>query len=685
LPVQGLFDGIDGKRLGNRPAMKKVIILTAGFGEGHNAAARNLRDALELISDDVKVEVLDLFESSYGSFNTLARNAYLGMVQYAPKLWGSVYSMLDNSTFVENRLGGFTRLKNALGDILHETQPDCVVSTYPVYAHIIQELYRDHSERPFRFITIVTDSITVNSAWFRAPSDLFCVPNAATGAVLKSAGVPEDKLRTLGFPVSHLFNEAPPAAVTPPTYGELRRILYVISTGKKKAGKAIDRLLEIPDTQLTITVGRDAELKARLLEQTEHYAERVRVLGWTNQMPQLLLSSHLVIGKAGGAIVQEAIAARCPMIVNQVIPGQEEGNARLIGEYGLGAVAERNREVPDLVKEAFAHRARLWLEWRRNLARISKPDASLRLAELVLAECEATDPTRKRIKLFAGREQPAAPAATVPLPVPAAQPRMLLCDFHIHTNYSDGKLSVPEVVDFYGRLGFDCICITDHLADPRRLIGKLARLSNMTVSENQLEEYFDVIERERRRAWRKYNMIVMTGIEFNKDGYTRKTSAHLLGIDLKAPIRSDLDLPETIAQIHAQGGLAVASHPHIMKSEWGKNTLYLWENHEKFAPLIDAWEIANRCNIFDCVGMKRLPFLANSDFHKPKHIYSWKTLLYCEKNADAIKECIRRNEHVSITLYREDSQYAAHLQPRTEQHVADDTIYLRPPLPLKTA
>src|SRR5882724_6660914 len=103
--------------------MKKVIILSAGFGEGHNAAARNVRDALELMSDDVKVEVLDLFESSYGSFNTLAKNAYLGVVQYAPKVWGGIYSWLDNNTFVENRLTGFTRLKNALGDILHETQP----------------------------------------------------------------------------------------------------------------------------------------------------------------------------------------------------------------------------------------------------------------------------------------------------------------------------------------------------------------------------------------------------------------------------------------------------------------------------------------------------------------------------------------------------------------------------------
>ena len=148
-------------------------------------------------------------------------------------------------------------------------------------------------------------------------------------------------------------------------------------------------------------------------------------------------------------------------------------------------------------------------------------------------------------------------------------------------------------------------------------------------------------------------MLVMTGIEFNKDGYTRKTSAHLLGIDLKSPVNPSLDIPEIIAQIHAQGGLAVASHPHVMKSEWGKNTLYLWKNQERFAPLLDAWEIANRDNIFNDIGLKRLPFIANSDFHKPKHIYSWKTLIHCQKDPEAIKDCIRRNEHVAITLYRD--------------------------------
>jgi len=304
----------------------------------------------------------------------------------------------------------------------------------------------------------------------------------------------------------------------------------------------------------------------------------------------------------------------------------------------------------DWVKHAFKHDARLWRKWRENLGQISKPDAAVRIAEMVLEECECTQPGKT---LSPESESPARPAPSMGNSPGSNHIKPSLCDFHIHSNYSDGKLSVAELVDFYGSRHFDCICITDHLADPRRLIGKLGKLSRLTLSPHQIEEYFEVIERERRRAWRKYSMLLMTGIEFNKDGLTRKSSAHLLGIDLKMPIAGNLEVVETIAQIHAQAGLAVASHPHIMKSEWGKNTLYLWHNQDTFAPLLDAWEVANRNNMFNPISTKRLPYIANSDFHKPKHIYSWKTLVYCEKSPEAIKACIRKNEHVAITLYRE--------------------------------
>ena len=114
--------------------MKKILILTAGFGDGHNAAARNLRDAIELLDENARTEVLDLFADSYGVFNTFARKTYLGVVQYAPKLWGGIYSLLDKSPLVEKQLGNFTRLQSTLEKILAEAQPDCVISTYPFTA-----------------------------------------------------------------------------------------------------------------------------------------------------------------------------------------------------------------------------------------------------------------------------------------------------------------------------------------------------------------------------------------------------------------------------------------------------------------------------------------------------------------------------------------------------------------------
>lgn len=642
--------------------MKKILILTASFGDGHNAAARNLREAIELVTDNAKVEVVDLFETTYGALNTLLKKTYQGLVRYAPAVWSGVFSVLDNPTLFRRQMDSMGKLREALATMLQNTEPDVVVSTYPVYGHLIQDIFRDYAERPFRLLTIVTDSISVCSAWYRAPSDLFIVANEPTAKVLLQAGVERHCVRALGFPVSPLFAQEG-RTVLPCSRGgnERRKLLYVINTGKAKAGKAIERLLKVPELDLTITVGRDASLKAKLTERLRDYGDRVVLYGWTNQMPHLLMSHHLVIGKAGGAMMQEAIAGRCPMIVNQVIPGQEEGNACLLEALDVGAIAESGKEVRDLVQEAFAHKARLWQQWRENLEKVSQPDAALRIAELVLEESNHANSAHRPLNLFA----PSPARQDPPGPNLRRTNRVQLCDFHIHTNYSDGRLPLPEVIDFYGRRGFDCICITDHIADPRRLIGKFSELLNFTVAWDQLDEYFDVLERERRRAWRKYDMLVMTGLEFNKEGLTKKTSGHLLGVDLKAPISPSLGFVEIIAQMHSQGALAVAAHPHVMKSEWGKNTLFLWENQQVFAPIIDAWEIANRNNIFTPIGLKRMAFLANSDFHKPKHIYSWKTLLHCEKDPEAIKECIRKNEHVAITLYR-DGMTGEALRAQTE-------------------
>jgi processive 1,2-diacylglycerol beta-glucosyltransferase len=98
--------------------VKKILILTAGFGDGHNTAARNVADALDLISDEVKVEVLDVFQSSLGLLNDVLKKAYLGLTRFAPSVWNGIYSVLDNSKGLESNLLAFGNLKSALEQIL---------------------------------------------------------------------------------------------------------------------------------------------------------------------------------------------------------------------------------------------------------------------------------------------------------------------------------------------------------------------------------------------------------------------------------------------------------------------------------------------------------------------------------------------------------------------------------------
>ncbi len=59
--------------------------------------------------------------------------------------------------------------------------------------------------------------------------------------------------------------------------------------------------------------------------------------------------------------------------------------------------------------------------------------------------------------------------------MPGYEP-FLLCDFHVHTRWSDGRLSMREVIDLYGKTGrFDVIAITDHILMKRDLLARAVR------------------------------------------------------------------------------------------------------------------------------------------------------------------------------------------------------------------
>jgi processive 1,2-diacylglycerol beta-glucosyltransferase len=144
----------------------------------------------------------------------------------------------------------------------------------------------------------------------------------------------------------------------------------------------VRRLLGL-GVKLTVTVGHNKALRRRIEKITR--GREIEIVGWTDQLAQLLNANHLLIGKAGGATVQETIAAACPMIINHVVSGQEEGNARLIAQTGSGTIALSPSEVESAIELAFANGAAQWRKWAQNIAQLSRPRASVDIAQFLLS------------------------------------------------------------------------------------------------------------------------------------------------------------------------------------------------------------------------------------------------------------------------------------------------------------
>ena len=375
----------------SRQAPQKILVCSAGFGEGHNTAARNLCAALQLLApDEVTPQFTDILADRHPRTNQVFRRGYTTLMNRAPRLWSAVYRMFDSTTLVETNLVVFATLRRALTALLERERPVAVVSTYPLYGYLLDDIARRGGPSTFLRVMVVTDSISINTVWHRCSSDFFSVPNEDTAAVLRAQGVPDGQIRVLGFPVDARFAQPGAFPPRPPVTGpEGRRVLYMINAGKQAAPEVVRRLLGLKDIALTVTVGRDQEMRAtveRLIGGYDRTSRPVQVIGWSDEVPLLLSSHHLLISKAGGATTQESIAARCPMIISQIAPGQEEGNARLLVDNHAGRLALTPETIADAVRDAFADDAKIYHEWTENLDRLSRPDAARDNARFILEQ-----------------------------------------------------------------------------------------------------------------------------------------------------------------------------------------------------------------------------------------------------------------------------------------------------------
>ncbi|MEO1857420.1 MAG: hypothetical protein ABGY95_08680 [Rubritalea sp.] len=363
------------------PEPPRIIITTAGFGEGHNSAANHLAVALE---SNAEVEIIDPCDRGAPWVNERIRQFYRFVTTHTPKTWSRIYRSTERHDFSKERLPLMQKPENALHESILSFEPDAIISTYPLYPYFLERSFQRGAKRVPVF-TAITDSIEINSSWTKAPTDYWLVTDELTKKKLVEKGLPSEKIIVTGFAVHPRFQNLPSIPVDSPC--DPFKVLYFPTSKKPTVRRFMRAILNASEgnTEVTVVLGRNVrKLYDRAREIQLEYPGRVQIKGWTRRVPELLSEHHLVVAKAGGATVHEAIAAKTPMLIHHLVPGQEEGNIALIKHIDAGQLTETSKQVLDAILEMTADNAKIWRRMKRNMQDKALPCGATAAARFIL-------------------------------------------------------------------------------------------------------------------------------------------------------------------------------------------------------------------------------------------------------------------------------------------------------------
>jgi processive 1,2-diacylglycerol beta-glucosyltransferase len=365
--------------------MPRVLVLTASYGSGHNEAARALAGALA--AQGAEAIVVDHFRAcAHPLFDRLSRVTYDAMLRRAPGLWGLAYEVGDRLasdswlTFGASRVGA-----RALAALLTRLEPDAVLTVHATPAVVMAELGATGRPLP-PHITVVTDFVA-HSQWMAPGIDRYCVAADEVGREFVARGIPRQRIEVTGVPVRPEFSGGIDGAEARRALGLVDDAPVVLAMAGSWGG--LGRLPHIARVLLTsgrpvqgvLVAGQDARLLATLKALTA--GSRLRAVGYVRDVRRLMAAADLLVTKAGGMTLAEALAAETPLLLYGSLPGQERRNERFASRAGIALVARDRRHLAALIERALSDPG-LLDTLRERIRAHRRPDAARVIADLTL-------------------------------------------------------------------------------------------------------------------------------------------------------------------------------------------------------------------------------------------------------------------------------------------------------------
>lgn len=373
--------------------MKKVLIFYAAYGGGHLSAAKSIQKYITENFTDVESEMVDCMKYINKPLEKVTTGAYREMAKKAPKLWGKVYFDSEKGLLSEISKDSNKLMAKKLSKLINEINPDLIISTHPFSSQMASYL-KGKGKIDCEIATILTD-FAIHKQWLVGSeyTNNFFVSNDTMKNDMIDLGINENKIHVTGIPMSDRFFETfdKEAIYKMFNLNPDKKVILFFGGGEFGLGK--DRTVQVLDSfvkkltnfQLVAVAGKNEKMKEAFeeLAKNNQAEDRVRVLGFTDKVPELMHISCLVVSKPGGLTTTETLASSLPMIIINPIPGQEEENAEFLESKGAGVWLKSTDNPDDIIDLVFKDENKLE-QMKENAIKLAKKNSTKEICNILL-------------------------------------------------------------------------------------------------------------------------------------------------------------------------------------------------------------------------------------------------------------------------------------------------------------
>lgn len=333
---------------------KRVLIVSASIGSGHNQAAEAVSCQIARQNPGTTVKIVDFMDQENSYFNTLLKETYLKMLNLSPSMYDFLYrwtQMPVKGLPVQNLMAVI--MKKTMEKLISKYRPHLVICTHPFPCGAAAYLKRTRKIRT-TLAAVITD-FTVHRLWVYNEVDLYFVGAPELRTELLSRGIPGRSIHVTGIPVAEAFERSYNRRDIAAELGLSNAMptLLVMGGGLGLGGvkHALENLTvknSLP-LQIIVVTGRNPKLKEALSAYCRTSSHHIRLLGYSDRIPELMACADVLVTKPGALTICEALAMNLPLVLYEPIPGQEKDNAGYMSRKGAAVWVQNGKELQPTV------------------------------------------------------------------------------------------------------------------------------------------------------------------------------------------------------------------------------------------------------------------------------------------------------------------------------------------------